>query len=73
MPSSNVEVRYQTKERKQNARKAVSRSYGKHRWTKREDVVLIRCLHVLTDDPRWKEDNGTFKTGYLSQLEWKGC
>ena len=38
-------------------------------WTIQEDVVLVRCLHVMADDPKWKWDNGTFRSGYLSQLE----
>ena len=42
---------------------------GNNQWIKNEDAILVQCLHVLADDPRCKEDNETFRTGYLIQLE----
>lgn len=40
-----------------------------HTWTNVEDVALVRCLHTLTDDLKWKGDNMLFRPGYLVQLE----
>ncbi|XVF72674.1 hypothetical protein PTKIN_Ptkin12aG0139000 [Pterospermum kingtungense] len=40
-----------------------------HTWTPNKDVVLIRCLQTLSEDLKWKGDNGTFRAGYLVQLE----
>ncbi|XVF72578.1 hypothetical protein PTKIN_Ptkin12aG0132200 [Pterospermum kingtungense] len=57
------------KKRRQPAKKGVGRSGGYHQWSKDEDAILVQCLHVLAEDPRWKGDNGTFKVGYLAQLE----
>ncbi|XVF78391.1 hypothetical protein PTKIN_Ptkin14bG0128200 [Pterospermum kingtungense] len=42
---------------------------GNHQWSRDEDKVLVDCLKVLVANPRWKANNGTFKTGYLTQLE----
>uniref|UniRef100_A0A803MVA0 Myb/SANT-like domain-containing protein n=1 Tax=Chenopodium quinoa TaxID=63459 RepID=A0A803MVA0_CHEQI len=44
------------------------RSKNKRYWTYEEDVVLIRYLHELSCDPKWKCENG-FKNGYMSKLE----
>ncbi|XP_039042532.1 uncharacterized protein At2g29880-like [Hibiscus syriacus] len=41
----------------------------KRTWTKEEDAALVECLHILAEDPHWKADNGTFRSGYLSNLE----
>ncbi|XP_062088344.1 protein ALP1-like [Humulus lupulus] len=41
----------------------------KHQWTTVEDSKLVECLMDLTNGGRWKADNGTFKPGYLQQLE----
>ncbi|KAK8569014.1 hypothetical protein V6N12_007547 [Hibiscus sabdariffa] len=38
-------------------------------WTKQEDIALVECLHILAEDSHWKADNGTFRAGYLSNLE----
>ncbi|KAE8667190.1 Histone H4 [Hibiscus syriacus] len=38
-------------------------------WTKKEDAALVECLHILAEEPHWKADNGTFRSGYLSNLE----
>lgn len=47
-----------------------SRNKGlKHQWTKQEDEKLIECLLELTTSGNWKADNGTFRNGYLQQLE----
>nr|CAD1827961.1 unnamed protein product [Ananas comosus var. bracteatus] len=47
-----------------------SRNKGlKHQWTKQEDEKLIECLLELTTSGNWKADNGTFRSGYLQQLE----
>ena len=40
-----------------------------HLWTNQEDGVLVRCLHVMANDPKWKGENDTFRSGYLSQLK----
>ena len=55
------------KRRKQIARR-VTRAVH-HLQTYQEDVVLVRCLLVMVDGSKWKGDNGTFRSGYLSQLE----
>ncbi|XP_021757823.1 uncharacterized protein LOC110722831 [Chenopodium quinoa] len=49
---------------------ASNRGRGKNKryWTYEEDAVLIRYLHELSCDPKWKCDNG-FKNGYMNKLE----
>uniref|UniRef100_A0A803LNT3 Myb/SANT-like domain-containing protein n=2 Tax=Chenopodium quinoa TaxID=63459 RepID=A0A803LNT3_CHEQI len=49
---------------------ASNRGRGKNRrdWTYEEDAVLIRYLHELSCDPKWKCKNG-FKNGYMNRLE----
>uniref|UniRef100_A0A803L798 Myb/SANT-like domain-containing protein n=1 Tax=Chenopodium quinoa TaxID=63459 RepID=A0A803L798_CHEQI len=44
------------------------RGKNKRYWTYEEDAVLIRYLHELSCDPKWKCDNG-FKNGYMNKLE----
>ncbi|XP_020086564.1 uncharacterized protein LOC109708977 isoform X2 [Ananas comosus] len=41
----------------------------KHQWTKHEDEKLIECLLALSNSGQWRADNGTFRNGYLQQLE----
>nr|CAD1825870.1 unnamed protein product [Ananas comosus var. bracteatus] len=41
----------------------------KHQWTKHEDEKLIECLLDLSNSGQWRADNGTFRNGYLQQLE----
>ena len=65
MSSPNAEVR--RKRKKQIAGKVTKAIH--HSWTIQEDAVLVRCLHVMKDESKWKGDNGTFRSGYLSQLE----
>ena len=65
MSSPNAKVRRKSK--KKTARR-VTRAIH-HSWTIQEDAVLVRCLHVMADDPKWKGDNGTFRLRYLSQLK----
>ena len=60
MLSPNTEVR---RKRKKTARK-VTRAVH-YSWTNQEDVVLVRCLHGMEVDPKWKGDNGTFRSRYL--------
>ena len=64
MSSPNAEVR---RKRKKQTTGRVTRALH-HSWTIQEDAVLVRCLHVMADDPKWKGDNGTVRSGYLSQL-----
>uniref|UniRef100_A0A803MKZ9 DDE Tnp4 domain-containing protein n=1 Tax=Chenopodium quinoa TaxID=63459 RepID=A0A803MKZ9_CHEQI len=49
---------------------ASNRGRGKNKryWTYEEDAVLIRYLHELSFDPKWKCENG-FKNGYMNNLE----
>uniref|UniRef100_A0A803N1C6 Myb/SANT-like domain-containing protein n=1 Tax=Chenopodium quinoa TaxID=63459 RepID=A0A803N1C6_CHEQI len=49
---------------------ASNRGRGKNKryWTYEEDAVLIRYLHELSCDPKWKCENG-FKNGYMNKLE----
>ena len=49
--------------RKRNA------SIPNHVWTIEENAILIDCLVRLVETGRWKADNGTFKAGYLNQLQ----
>uniref|UniRef100_A0A803M834 Myb/SANT-like domain-containing protein n=1 Tax=Chenopodium quinoa TaxID=63459 RepID=A0A803M834_CHEQI len=44
------------------------RGKNKRYWTYEEDVVLIRYLHELSSDPKWRCENG-FKNGYMNKLE----
>ncbi|PON69808.1 Myb/SANT-like domain containing protein [Parasponia andersonii] len=41
----------------------------KHQWTALEDSKLVECLLDITNSGKWKANNGTFKHGYLQQLE----
>ncbi|KAK3212562.1 hypothetical protein Dsin_017268 [Dipteronia sinensis] len=41
----------------------------KHQWTSVEDSKLVECLVDLTNCGKWKADNGTFKPGFLQQIE----
>ncbi|CAO2830328.1 unnamed protein product [Amaranthus hypochondriacus] len=47
-----------------------SRGRGKNKrfWTCQEDSMLIKYLHQLSTDPKWKGEGG-FKNGYMSRLE----
>ncbi|XP_021753802.1 protein ALP1-like [Chenopodium quinoa] len=49
---------------------ASNRGRGKNKryWTYEKDTVLIRYLHELSGDPKWKCENG-FKNGYMNKLE----
>ena len=40
-----------------------------HQWTVEEDAILIDCCMDLVNHGGWSKDNGTFKSGYLTQLE----
>ncbi|WRX07824.1 Myb/SANT-like domain - like 1 [Theobroma cacao] len=40
-----------------------------HQWTPIENGVLIDCCIDLVNEGSWGRDNGTFKPGYLQQLE----
>ncbi|KAL2934375.1 Poly(A) RNA polymerase GLD2 [Bienertia sinuspersici] len=44
------------------------RGKNKRYWTYEEDTALIRYLHELSGDQKWKLENG-FKNGYISKLE----
>ncbi|XVF56405.1 hypothetical protein PTKIN_Ptkin06aG0118000 [Pterospermum kingtungense] len=57
------------KDRTNVAAERVLRSSSKRQWNKKEDALLVQCLHKLAKDPRWKGDNGTFRPDYLTQLE----
>ncbi|XVF84271.1 hypothetical protein PTKIN_Ptkin17bG0019800 [Pterospermum kingtungense] len=42
---------------------------GHYTWNSHEDVALVQALHTLSEDSRWKAENGIFRLGYLIQLE----
>ncbi|KAK3145397.1 hypothetical protein QOZ80_3BG0252350 [Eleusine coracana subsp. coracana] len=44
------------------------RGKNKRKWVQAEDDVLIKALHDVSLDPRWRSD-GSFKNGYTSVLE----
>uniref|UniRef100_A0A803LSG3 Myb/SANT-like domain-containing protein n=1 Tax=Chenopodium quinoa TaxID=63459 RepID=A0A803LSG3_CHEQI len=44
------------------------RGKNKHFWNFEEDTVLIKYLHELSLDPKWKSESG-FKSGYMNKLE----
>ncbi|XP_078167159.1 uncharacterized protein LOC144561927 [Carex rostrata] len=46
-----------------------SRNNTKHKWDKEEDKKLIECLLQLLESGNWRGDNGTFRSGFLQQLE----
>ena len=48
MSSPNVEVR---KKRKKQTLGRVTRAIH-HSWTNQEDVILVRCIHVMANDPK---------------------
>uniref|UniRef100_A0A9I9E6X2 Retrotransposon protein n=1 Tax=Cucumis melo TaxID=3656 RepID=A0A9I9E6X2_CUCME len=41
----------------------------KHTWTKEEEAKLVECLVELVSARGWRFDNGTFRFGYLAQLQ----
>ncbi|OMO99551.1 hypothetical protein COLO4_13231 [Corchorus olitorius] len=49
--------------------RVVENSGSKHVWTPRKDVVLVNYLLEISNDTTWRADNGTFRTGYLAELE----
>ncbi|KAL2905902.1 putative phosphatase phospho2, partial [Bienertia sinuspersici] len=57
-------------EASQGKGEASKRGRGKNKryWTYEEDAALIRYLHELSCDPKWKSENG-FKNGYMNKLE----
>ena len=46
-----------------------SNNNSKHKWDKQEDEKLIECLLQLSESGNWRADNGTFRSGFLQQLE----
>jgi len=46
-----------------------SSSVSKHQWTSAEDAKLVECLLDITTSGKWKAETGSFKPGYLQQLE----
>ena len=42
---------------------------SKHKWDQQEDVKLVECLLQLVESGHWRADNGTFRNGFLQQLE----
>ncbi|KAK3134659.1 hypothetical protein QOZ80_5BG0409110 [Eleusine coracana subsp. coracana] len=44
------------------------RGKNKRKWVQAEDDVLIKALHDVSLDPRWRSD-GSFKNGYTSVIE----
>lgn len=44
------------------------RGRNKRFWTYDEDAILIKCLHELAFDPKWRSESG-FKNGYMNKLE----
>ena len=48
------------KRRKQTARRVIRVVH--HSWTHQNDAVLVQCLLVMADDPKWKGDNGIFRS-----------
>ena len=65
MSSPNVEIR---KKRRQQTVGRVTRGVY-HSCIHQEDATLVLYLHVMADDSKWKWDNDTFRSRYLSQLE----
>ncbi|OMO71431.1 amino acid permease 2-like protein [Corchorus olitorius] len=41
----------------------------KHVWTPAKDAVLLQLLLAMSVDPKWKFDNGTYRPGYLVEIE----
>ena len=70
MLSPNTEVR---RKRKKQTVGRVTRVVH-HSWTYQENAVLVRCLHVMVDDPKWKGDNDNEcinKTRNFEEHLWK--
>ncbi|KAA0041970.1 putative nuclease HARBI1 [Cucumis melo var. makuwa] len=42
---------------------------NKHQWTTIENEALVECLLQLVEEGGWRVDNGTFKSGYLVQVQ----
>ncbi|KAA0067707.1 retrotransposon protein [Cucumis melo var. makuwa] len=42
---------------------------SKHTWTKEEEAELAECLVELVSTGGWRSNNGTFRPGYLAQLQ----
>ncbi|KAL7210786.1 hypothetical protein ACSBR2_013790 [Camellia fascicularis] len=59
-----------SRSRKKSKGKADAGSIGSRRiWTKREELFLISAMRDLCNDPKWKVDNGQFKSGFYGELE----
>ncbi|TYK19767.1 retrotransposon protein [Cucumis melo var. makuwa] len=41
----------------------------KHIWTNKEEAKLVECLVKLVSSNGWRSDNGTFRLGYLAQVQ----
>ncbi|OMO86714.1 hypothetical protein COLO4_20957 [Corchorus olitorius] len=53
----------------QRKARVVEHPGSKHVWTPDKDVVLVSLLVDISNDSKWRADNGTFRTGYLTELE----
>ncbi|XP_050935223.1 uncharacterized protein At2g29880-like [Cucumis melo] len=48
---------------------SINSKVTKHWWTTIEDEALVECLLQLVEKGCWRADNGTFKPGYLVQVQ----
>ncbi|KAA0033487.1 uncharacterized protein E6C27_scaffold261G00210 [Cucumis melo var. makuwa] len=48
---------------------SINSKVTKHWWTTIEDEALVECLLQLVEKGCWRVDNGTFKPGYLVQVQ----
>ncbi|OMO99550.1 hypothetical protein COLO4_13230 [Corchorus olitorius] len=53
----------------QRTGRVVEHPGSKHVWTPDKDDVLVSLLVDISNDNKWRADNGTFRTGYLTELE----
>ncbi|KAL7246857.1 hypothetical protein ACSBR2_001881 [Camellia fascicularis] len=59
-----------SRSRKKSKGKADTGSIGSGRiWMKREELFLISAMRDLCNNPKWKVDNGQFKSGFYGELE----
>ena len=66
--STNHEISYFTFQVLKMEGSSRGRGKNKRYWTYEEDFMLIKYLHQLSVDPKWKGDSG-FKNGYMNRLE----
>ncbi|OMO86713.1 amino acid permease 2-like protein [Corchorus olitorius] len=67
--SNLVELMPQKSQEPKGKGRVVENPGTKHVWTPAKDSALLQLLLAMFVDPKWKCDNGTYRPGYLVELE----